>query len=671
MNPKIRFSASALAVIIAALGVLAALAPPMHAKPAAPRAKTWIRTGRRYALSALEGKWARPLPGRFSAICSAQQVRALAFRSDTLWIGTEGGLFAYSVSDDAVSAVAGPASLSVRSIAFDQGGALWVGSDYGISVRSRGSWKSCTKESLPFFGRIRCMVEGESRLWIGTYGNGCGYVINDNLTVFGKQDSLLDERVLAIMEESPTTVYFGTASGLIEADSLGWKSLRYGSRLPIGPVNALALDEDENLYLAVDGQGMAVLSFGRVRTFGTAQDLPGADVRAFSLDPAGRVWAGGGSGVSIFNGSEWAPCTAAGMAAKRYRVLSMRHDDEGTCYLGTDDGKVVVVSRETSKEISVPQAFTEARVPRIRPGNGAVWLIGGRSIYSWKGSFSKAAAPPDLYADEMTDLVSTETGEIWATTRFGILHYTTRGWEVFDRKNGLPTEYFTRVARDPAGTLWFAPFDGGIVTYAAGAWTTLGRESGLPADAVEDLTLDTAGNPWIVTRRGEIAHFIQGTWAKLRLPLREQKGPDTTRTADSLSQFDPAIRFLADAAGEADGTGGAIAYCLGFDKGGACLVGAPTGVYRLATTGWQTLDLPRSMAGSRPTAVLCTAKGDIWLGTAGKGVFVYRNGEWIRLGASAGLSDDYIRSLCEDQKGVVWIGTQFGGITRYAPPNGS
>lgn len=671
MSPTIRSNASALALIVLSLGVLAALAPPTDAKPDGPPPKTWIRTGRRYSLGALEGKWARPLPGRFSTTCSALEVRALAFRSDTLWIGTEGGLFAYSVSDNAVSAVTGPASLSVRSIAFDEGGALWVGSDDAISVRLRGSWKSYSKESLPFFGRIRCMVEGESRLWIGTYGNGCGYVIDDNLTVFGKQDSLLDERVLAIMEESPTTVYLGTASGLIEADTLGWKSLRYGSRLPIGPVNALAVDEDENLYLAVGGQGVAVSSFGRVRTFGTAQDLPGLDVRAFSLDPAGRVWAAGGSGVSIFNGSEWAPCAAAGMAAKRYHVLSMRHDDEGTCYLGTDDGTIVVVSRETSKEIAIPQVFAEARVPRIRLGSGGVWLIGGRSVYSWKGSFAKAATPPDLYADEMTDLVSTETGEIWATTRFGILHYTTHGWEVFDRKNGLSTEYFTRVARDPTGTLWFATFDGGVVTYAAGAWTTLGRESGLPADAIDDLALDPAGNPWVVTRGGEIAHFTQGTWARLRLPLHEQKGPDTTPASDSLSQFDPAIRFLADAAGGPNGTGEAIAYCIGFDRGGACLVGAPTGVYRLATTGWQSLDLPRSMAGSRPTAVLSTAKGEIWLGTAGKGVFVYRNGEWMRFGASSGLSDDYIRSLCEDQKGVLWIGTQFGGITRYTPPNGS
>jgi len=671
VRQKMRIDRSGLAAIASLVVVIGAIAGSMDGSAAIQRPKTWLRNGTRYSLVALEGRSARSLPGRFSTTCSAEEVRSLAFKDDTLWVGTEGGLFAYSVSVGNIAAVTGPASLPVRSLAFDDGGALWVGGDYGASVRSRGTWKSYTKESLPFFGRIRCMVQGDSRFWIGTYGHGCGYVIKDNLTVLTEQDSLLDGRVLSVVEQSPTSIFFGTASGLIEADTTGWKSLRYGSRLPIGPVNAMAIDEDENLFLAVGGQGIAVSSLGRVRLFGTAQDLPGANVRAFSLDQEGRVWAAGTSGASVFNGSDWARPAVGDLASSRHRFLSLRHDGEGNCYLGTDDGKVLVASRDSVRQISVPQTFAENRVPRIRQGNGAVWLIAGRSIYNWKGSFTKAAAPPEPYADEMTDLAPVETGEIWATTRFGVLHYTGRAWEVFDRKNGLPTEYFTRVARDPTGTIWFSTFDGLVLTCAGGKWSTMAGESGLPAEPVEDLALDPSGSPWVVTRRGEVAHFVQGTWARLHLPQREQRGADTTRTADSVYQFDPSIRFLSDAAWGAGGQAEGPAHCLGFDKTGACLIGAQTGVYRLATTGWQVLDLPRSMRGSRPTAVLGTTRGEIWLGTAGNGVLVYRGGEWIRIGASGGLSDDYVRSLCEDQKGVVWIGTQFGGITRYTPPNGN
>jgi len=670
MSTKVRLDMSAFTIIVVAVGFLAGLAPSTHARPEAGKQKTWVRSGKRYSLAALEGTGARPVAGRFSALCSAKEVRSLAVMNDTLWIGTEGGLYAYGMPDDAISAVTGPASISVRSIAFDDRGALWVGGDYGISVRSRGRWRSFAKESLPFFARIRCMVQGESRFWIGTYGGGCGYVIDDALAVLSRQDSLLDERVLSIAEETPSTLYFGTASGLIEADTLGWKSLRYGSRLPIGAVNRLAFDEDGNLFLAIAGQGVAVSNFGRVRTFGTAHDLPGVEVLGLSLDPTGRIWAAGGAGVSIFDGSEWTACPSPGLASKKHRYLSILHDSEGNSFAGTDDGTVVVISRDNVKEIAVPQVFAESRASRVRLCGGAVWLIAGRNIYSYKGVFAKAAAPPGLYADEMTDFVASETGELWVTTRFGVLHFTGRAWEVFDRKNGLPTEYFTRVAMDPSGSLWFATFDGVVVSLASGKWTTYGMEKGLPANAVEDLALDAGGNPWIVTRSGEVAHFVQGAWARMDLPRRENKAPDITHAADSLYQFDPAIRFLSDAVSGSGASGEMKEYCLGFEKGGTCLVGARTGVYRLGTTGWQVIDLPRSMKGSRPTALIVTAKGDIWLGTAGNGVLVYRSGEWLRYGASTGLSDDYVRSLCEDQKGAIWIGTQFGGITRFVPQNG-
>jgi ligand-binding sensor domain-containing protein len=670
MGMKIGLYASGRAIISTVLAVLVTLSSSPHARPAAAAQSTWLRSGKRYSLPSLERKWARALPGRFSVLCSAKEVRALAVMDDTLWIGTEGGLFACRIKDTVIAPVSGPASLSVRAIAVDDRGALWVGGDHGISVRSNGAWKWYPKESLPLFARVRCIIPGETRLWIGGYGNGCGYVIDDAITALSAQDSLLDERVLSIAEENASTVFFGTPSGLVCADSLGWRSLRYGSRLPIGAVRDALFDEEGNLFLAIAGQGVAIYSFGRVRSFGTAGGPPGAEVNAFSLDSTGRVWAAGASGISVFDGSEWTSPAAGGLASKKCRLLSIRHDVEGVCYAGTDDGRVLVIFGDDVKELAVPQAFPESRVSRIRLCGGTVWLAAGSDVYGARDAFVKMAAPPGLYAGEMTDLFAAEAGELWGTTRFGILHYTGRAWEVFDRKSGLPTEYFTRVARDPSGTVWFATFDGKLVAYTAGKWSVIGRESNLPAGVVVDLALDPAGNPWVVTQTGEVAHRVQGVWARMELPRRENDGADTTRAVDTLRQLDPAIRFMSDTAPGADSYSPTSEYCLGFDKGGNCLVGSSAGVYRLGTAGWKFLELPRTLRGARATAVLGVAKGDLLLGTAGGGILVLRNGEWSRLGASNGLSDDYIRSLCEDQNGTIWIGTQYGGVTKYVPPAG-
>ena len=670
MRMHVREGRAAARAAVFVLIVFLASPSSICSRPAAGSQKTWLRSGKRLSLASLEGRYARPLSGRFTPLCSAKEVRALAALNDTLWIGTEGGLFSYSLIDHSVAAVSGPPSISVRALAVDDNGALWVGGDAGVSVRSARGWKQYVPEASPFFSRVRCMVQGDSKFWIGTYGNGCGYETNGNLTVLCREDSLLDERVLSIAEETPYTVFLGTASGLVSADTLGWKSLRYGSRLPIGAVKGLLFDEEGDLYLSVAGQGVAVYSFGRVRAFGTGPGTPGAEVNALSLDPTGRMWAAGNTGLYTFDGSEWTAYPLSGAASMKRRFLSMHHDDEGNCYAGTDKGTVLIISRDAVQEAAIPQAFPEHRVARIRLSNGSVWFIAGQNIYSFKGVFDRASAPPALYSDEMTDLLVTETGEIWVTTRFGILHTTGRAWEVFDRKNGLPTEYFTGASKDAQGTLWFLTFDCGVVSYASGRWTAYGRENGLPGNMIADLVVDGTGSPWVVTRNGEVARFVQGVWEKHAIPLVGEKTADTTLAGDSLMQFDPAIRFLPEAGASASGGSERSEFCLGLDKTGSCLIATSSGVCRFAANGWQTVEFSRSMRGLRPTCIIGTAKGEIWVGTAGNGLLIYRGGEWLKFGASTGLSDDYIRSLCEDQKGIVWIGTQFGGITRYTTQSG-
>jgi len=657
-----------IACVLAAAGAAGLAAAP---KLEQSRQKVWMRSGRRYALAALEGRAARSLSGTFTAYCSSRDVRSLAVASDTLWIGTEGGLFAAPLSGGPVAPAGGPASLGVTALAVGDDGALWVGSDYGLSVRSEGRWKHYAKQSNPVFGRIRALVAGESRFWIGSYGGGCGYVVGDGLTVLTRQDSLPDERVLSIAEESPRVMFFGTASGLVMADSLGWKSLRYGARLPIGAVRDIAFDEEESLFLAIAEQGVAVYSFGRVQQFGAADSLPGIEVSSLSLDPTGRMWAAGRAGLSVFSGTDWSLFTPPGKAPHpRARYRSIRHDVDGNCYAGTDAGTVLVVSRDAVKELIVPQTFSEDRVVKIASAGGAVWMLAGRDVYVYRGTFAKQTPPPDLYAGEMTDMIVLDTGEMWATSRFGILHWSGRAWEVFDRRQGLPTEDFVSAARDSQGNLWFRSFDRGVVEYTEGRWIARNEGEAPLGGAPGDLVVDGAGTPWTATAVGTVARFVQGAWEELAVPSFAPARVDTSQRPDSLSRLDSAIRFLPGSGVDQAAPSVEEPCRLGLDGEGALLAATADGVFRLSPAGWQGVEYPTWRKHIEPTAVLGSKRGELWVGSAGEGVLVYRSGAWFALTASTGLSDDYIRSLEEDERGNVWIGTQFGGVTRYTPPNG-
>ncbi|MPY89694.1 MAG: hypothetical protein GEU99_17450 [Luteitalea sp.] len=57
--------------------------------------------------------------------------------------------------------------------------------------------------------------------------------------------------------------------------------------------------------------------------------------------------------------------------------------------------------------------------------------------------------------------------------------------------------------------------------------------------------------------------------------------------------------------------------------------------------------------------------GSMWLGTDGGGLVRYADGRFTRYTSRQGLSDDHVMSLLEDRAGNLWIGTDGGGLNRY------
>ena len=623
----------------------------------------WMVAGRTISFAPL-GTVRRVPAGRLENYCSARMVNDLLTVADTLWIGTEGGLFAYCMSQDSVVSVPVPLPGSIEAIAFDDAGSLWVGGRSGLGIRSGTGWTLYTDNRNPFFSRIMDISPGESRMWLASYGKGAGFVERGYLTIYTREDSLLDDRVLGIIEQESETVWFGTASGLCRADTLRWESMRYGSKLPIGSVNDLMLDEEGNLFLAIARRGAAVYNLGRVRKYGLGRGLPERDVVGFSLDPLGKVWAAGRAGISTFDGSTWTPYRLTGIPIGRYNFLSIHHGMDGECYLGTDEGKIIILGRDTVREIMLPQRFPEETVTRLRMFGKTLWVIGVERLYRL-GDGEGIIEPPDgHFRGTLTDVWAGEGDEIWVSSRFGLLRHNGSSWEVFDRRQGLPTEQFNRIARDGDGHLWFGTYERGVLRLTGENWVHYSTDSGLPDDRVEELVVDRNGEPWVLTVSGEIARFRDDRWEELSLPFEE---PVASPEPDSSGTYEPFVRFI-HSTDKGGGPGGGSGACLlGLDGLGNCMVACDQGIYRFTGANWQVIEPPEGISFSGATALLGTARGTIWVGTEGMGIFIRGRGGWRRLGTDQGLGDDHIESLCEDASGNIWIGTRFGGLSKFSP----
>ena len=126
----------------------------------------WLVSGKRVGFSALDLSKRQTPPGELVTFCPTRRIQDLLVHGDTLWIGTEGGLFAYSLSEDSLALVEGPVAGSISTIAIDDEGAIWAGGRNGLSIRSGAGWKHYTRRANRFFSMVTDVVAVSIAPWV-------------------------------------------------------------------------------------------------------------------------------------------------------------------------------------------------------------------------------------------------------------------------------------------------------------------------------------------------------------------------------------------------------------------------------------------------------------------------------------------------------------------------
>lgn len=103
---------------------------------------------------------------------------------------------------------------------------------------------------------------------------------------------------------------------------------------------------------------------------------------------------------------------------------------------------------------------------------------------------------------------------------------------------------------------------------------------------------------------------------------------------------------------------------MAVDHSGHLWVGTLDGAARYDGRSWTVVNMPDRTVSNQVTALLSSADGSVWFGTAGAELARLKDGQWTRYGASSGLPGVRIRSLVEstDPGGgpMLWVGTDAG-----------
>lgn len=222
----------------------------------------------------------------------------------------------------------------------------------------------------------------------------------------------------------------------------------------------------------------------------------------------------------------------------------------------------------------------------------------------------------ELPRHEVTALHSARDGSLWVG--FGIHGGVARisGNEValYGEAEGIASGFVTFITEDRFDTIWAGGLDG-LHGFDGERWTRVERRSGLPDGPTVEVYLDPDRNLWVSHAAG----------------LYSQVGRDTFRSEPAPAEFDTALaRAVLDASAISERS---PPYRFGF---------------------------------------LRDRRGGVWVGTAGRGLWIGRDGfgseppAVSNVSVQDGLSSDVVQVLFEDREGHVWVGTQ-SGLHQFSP----
>jgi ligand-binding sensor domain-containing protein/two-component sensor histidine kinase len=322
-------------------------------------------------------------------------------------------------------------------------------------------------------------------------------------------------------------------------------------------------------------------------------------------------------------------------------------------------------------------------------------------------------------------IVQTKDGYLWLGTDNGLVRFNGASFTAFTVETGsLRDNEVWAIQEDDEGGLWIGTYGGGLTLFKEGRFRTFTTADGLPDDVVTRLDKDREGNIWLITRNGA-GRYSQGIFT--RFTTRDGLADDlvTAICADSsqgvLLASGGTLQRLVDGKflsingvvekreGQINnllsGSDGSV--WLGFhglvkrlkdgvvstytwphnstprinqlheDPQGTLWVAMEQGVSRLRDGKFEAVPLGETNVGV--VYSLCSDReGNIWLGFQSNGLGRLRTRQLLTISASDGLPSDSTRSVFQDSKGNVWIGTvdgfaryQNGKTTNYQTLNGA
>ncbi|MGE4288552.1 MAG: two-component regulator propeller domain-containing protein [Salinivirgaceae bacterium] len=493
------------------------------------------------------------------------------------------------------------------------------------------------------------------------------------LTTNTGTNSLIDNRINAILKSSDNKYYYGTDEGLSIKDGDLWTTLTRDDGLGRNTISALLEAADGTIWIGTEYGGISKLSGGVITTYTTSQGLANNSVKSIIEAADNTIWVGTISGVSFFDGTSWFSSLSGLPSSSGYDLAFDSGDNlwiSGANGLSKYDGTTITTFTTTE---GLPNNYTTSLAI---DASDNIWIgTGWSGLVKYDGStFTTYTESDNLVDDGIKDLAFDAAGNLWIATFNGVGKYNGTTFTNYSSTDGLANNSTNTLLIESATSIVFGT-EYGISTFNGGVWSTINTADGLVSNYLLAVHGNQNGMIAFGTYQFGTSVFNGTTWESAGTQNNKLPG-NWINSVYVASNNDVWIGTSSSGIVKYDGTNytnitttdgfpdNDINYITGDDAGNIWIATSGGGVAKYDGSTFTVYKQTDGLASNTPTYIAINGN-EVWI--AGGGVTKMVGETFMIYTTTDGLPTDYIESIAFAND-LVYFGSS-SGLTSFDGTN--
>lgn len=334
---------------------------------------------------------------------------------------------------------------------------------------------SCTKEPTCTDGEQN---GGESGI---DCGGECQNICTPMFKVFDQSNTALGNNNIYGVRATATGSYWlqlsnssgGQGVGRFDGDSTLIIYNQSNTNLPTSDINDIHVNNDDTLYIAIPGHGLARFDGTDWRYFNMSNtNIPTNDILEIAEDRQGTIWLASSVGLIKFNGFWFSSYTTANSKLPSNDVLCVEVDRTGHVWAGTSDEGVAKVNPDIDSTWSIYNTANSVlesdNVIELAQGEGsAIWIgtDGGGMVKAFGDNWvSFTVANSELLSNTVEDIFVEAEGDVWVLAGCTYSKFSVNSWDHLATGTEFASFCANDILIDKEGLHWVAT-DNGLATF--------------------------------------------------------------------------------------------------------------------------------------------------------------------------------------------------------------